>query len=190
MCSRSVCVAEYPVLSDFSAGCHRADVVGRMLESVLNQMYNMATGNRIFDCRLVATSTLWNERWLRWSLAEAKDALVEKIGRVSCPPPPAAGRSEGSIVAAPQSPALCGVVSVCPSLQDWFDNRMSPITGVGFQPIGCRYGHSHCHDATYGNRRAYDGWLNVYKALGHYIAVPGEEYIFSNRLSSVEVAFD
>ena len=46
--------------------------MGRLLESVLNQMYNFVNGNRIFDCRLVATSTLWNERWLRWSLDEMK----------------------------------------------------------------------------------------------------------------------
>ena len=47
-----------------------------MLESVLNQMYNFENGNRIFDCRLVATSTLWEERWLRWSLDETKASLA------------------------------------------------------------------------------------------------------------------
>ena len=99
------------------------------------------------------------------------------------------GRSHGSLLY-PQSPALCRVSFVLfGSLQEWFDDRLSPLTGVGFQPMRLRYGYELCRDSTFGTREAYMGWLNVYKALGDYIAVLERKTIhFPIRWSNVDGA--
>lgn len=75
--------------------------------------------------------------------------------------------------ASPLSSALCRFSFA--SLQEWFAWKGSPIEGVGFQPIACRYGHEHCAHPTYGTFKAYDGWLCVYRALGNYIVVRQSE---------------
>ena len=150
-----------------------------MLQSVMNQMYNMQVGNRLFNVKLVAMSELWAERWVDWSIDDAKDwprgrltktskhkqffeYLQTSARRMSC------GLCANRVLNIDCRPVVPSHLSL--STQEWLDDPKPKVYGVGFEPIACRYGQSF---VSTGPVAAYDGWLQVYKSLSNYIAALG-----------------